>query len=118
MSAVGESRFLCSSIWRESVARFSSRSVRTRSATALKPSIDPPGLVSAESHKLRRRDADSEQGQMKDTARRVFVWGAYVVAAAVVVQFLLAGVGLFPPPGVFPRRAAREGPNRGLLPAV
>jgi hypothetical protein len=34
-------------------------------------------------------------GEMKETAGRLFVWGTYFLAAAVIVQFLLAGLGIF-----------------------
>ena len=32
---------------------------------------------------------------MRETARRVYPWAIYVLAVAVVVQFLLAGLGIF-----------------------
>jgi hypothetical protein len=55
---------------------------------------------------------------MKDTARRVFVWGTYVVAAAVVVQFLLAGLGIFADSGFLRWHATVNGAIVGLLPLV
>lgn len=55
---------------------------------------------------------------MRDTARRVFVWGVYVVAAAVVVQFLLAGLGVFADSGFLFWHATVNGAVVGLLPLV
>jgi hypothetical protein len=55
---------------------------------------------------------------MKDNARRVFVWGTYVVAAAVVVQFLLAGLGIFANSGFLRWHATVNGAIVGLLPLV
>ncbi len=55
---------------------------------------------------------------MKDIARRVFVWGTYVVAAAVVVQFLLAGLGVFADSGFLRWHATVNGAIVGLLPLV
>ena len=55
---------------------------------------------------------------MKDTARRLYVWGTYVVAAAVVVQFLLAGLGIFGNWGFFFWHATVNGAIIGLLPLV
>ena len=55
---------------------------------------------------------------MKATARRVFVWGTYVVAAAVVVQFLLAGLGIFADSGFFFWHANVNAAIVGLLPLV
>jgi hypothetical protein len=53
---------------------------------------------------------------MKDTARRAFVWGTYVVAAAVVVQFLLAGLGIFADSYFFFFHAVVNAPIIALLP--
>jgi len=55
---------------------------------------------------------------MKDTARRAFVWGTYVVAAAVVVQFLLAGLGIFADSYFFFFHAVVNAPIIALLPLV
>jgi hypothetical protein len=55
---------------------------------------------------------------MKDTARRAFVWGTYVVAAAVVVQFLLAGLGIFADSYFFFFHAVVDAPIIALLPLV
>jgi hypothetical protein len=55
---------------------------------------------------------------MKDAARRAFVWGTYVVAAAVVVQFLLAGLGIFADSYFFFFHAAVNAPLIALLPLV
>ncbi len=55
---------------------------------------------------------------MKDNARRVFVWGTYVVAAAVVVQFLLAGLGIFADSRFFYWHTSVNGAVIGLLPLV
>jgi len=55
---------------------------------------------------------------MKDNARHVFLWGTYVVAAAVVVQFLLAGLGIFADSYFFFFHAVVNAPIIALLPLV
>src|SRR5258708_22202181 len=55
---------------------------------------------------------------MRDPARGVFVWGTFVVAAAVVVQFLLAGLGIFADSGFLRVHATVNGAIVGLLPLV
>ena len=55
---------------------------------------------------------------MRETAGRLFVWGTYVVAIAVVVQFLLAGLGVFADSEFLRWHATVNGAIVGLLPLV
>ena len=55
---------------------------------------------------------------MRETAGRVFVWGTYAVAAAVLVQFLLAGLGVFADSGFLLWHANVNSLVVGLLPLV
>src|SRR5438046_9593044 len=56
--------------------------------------------------------------EMRENASRLFVWGTYVVAAAVVVQFLLAGLGVFADSGFLFWHASVNSVVVGLLPLV
>ena len=55
---------------------------------------------------------------MRETAGRLFVWGTYVVAIAVVVQFLLAGLGVFADSEFLRWHATVNGAIVGLLPLL
>ena len=55
---------------------------------------------------------------MRENAGRLFVWGTYVVAAAVVVQFLLAGLEVFADSGFLFWHASVNSVVVGLLPLV
>lgn len=55
---------------------------------------------------------------MRETARRVYVWGVYVVAAAVVLQFLLAGLIVFADAGFRVWHTTFNAAVIGLLPLV
>jgi len=55
---------------------------------------------------------------MTETAGCAFVWGTYVVAIAVVVQFLLAGLGIFANSYFFFWHAVVNAPIIALLPLV
>ncbi len=55
---------------------------------------------------------------MRENAGRLFVWGTYVVAIAVVVQFLLAGLGVFADSEFLRWHATVNGAIVGLLPLV